>query len=79
MTYDPTPDEITLAADVSGAWTNFSTGNPNKGAQTVPMEFKPYSAASGGDVVILDEPAWSEGSNERTEFCDMWDSLGYFY
>lgn len=78
--YNPTADEQTLATDISGAWANFiSTGNPNKGAQPVPMEFKPYSQASGGDVVILDEPAWSEGSNERTEYCDMWDSLGYFY
>jgi carboxylesterase type B len=80
VSYNPTADEKALAADVGGAWANFiTTGNPNKGTQSVPMEFKPYSAASGGDVVILDEPAWSEGSNERSEFCDMWDSLGYFY
>ena len=69
VTYNPTPDEITLAADVSGAWTNFiSTGNPNKGSQAVPMEFKPYSAASGEMFVILDEPAWSEDPMSAQSF-----------
>jgi carboxylesterase type B len=80
VSYDPTADETQLAADMNGAWVNYiANGNPNKGAQTVPMDYPAYSQASGSKIVVLDEPGYAEGADERAEYCDMWDSMGYFY
>lgn len=80
VSYTPTADEKQLAQDMNNAWVNFvSTGNPNKGAMTIPLDYPLYSQDSGSKIINLDEPGYSVGGDERAEQCDMWDSLGYVY
>ncbi len=80
IAYMPTKDEAQLAEDMNNAWVNFvSTGDPNKGGQTVPMDYPVYSQSSGSKCINLDEPNYNIGEDERAEQCDMWDSLGYTY
>jgi carboxylesterase type B len=80
VTYQPTKDEIMLTEDLSAAWSNFITsGNPNKGLYTLPQEYPQYYSESDV-VIVLDEPDNQNiQSHVRTEYCDLWDSLGYFY
>ena len=76
--YDPNEDELKLAADISDAWTNFiTTGNPNSDLYT-PITYPLYQPAADS-LAVLDEPDYSVQSNVRDSYCDMWDSLGYFY
>lgn len=86
ISYDPNADEKQLSKDMGGAWINFISGsstdfNPdgNSGAKLpVPMTYPPYDASTM-PLVVLDEPDYSDAANLRSEQCDMWDKLGYFY
>lgn len=78
--YSPNEDEIQLTADMGNAWTNFIVNNnPNKGLP-VPREYPLYVTATD-KLVVQEEPDDASYSQDhvRDEFCDMWDSLGYFY
>lgn len=77
--YAPTTDEKKLAQDVGGAWTNFITKHVPS-SPSVPQTYVTYSAAAD-ELVVLDEPLYpapgSDASAVRTEWCNMWDQLGY--
>jgi acetylcholinesterase/cholinesterase len=81
--YQPTKDEQQLATDMSNAWTNFISGKPGVSSpQTplkVPMAYVPLTSTSDNAMVYLNEPDYSDQSNPRAEYCDMWDSVGYFF
>lgn len=78
FTYNPTAAESALAQDLSSAWSNFISGSsPNTGLK-VPMSFPLYDPATK-PLVVLNEPDYSNENDPRATFCDMWDSLGYFY
>ncbi len=78
VSYDPTVDEVTLTVDTADAWANFITNaNPNKGLY-VPATFPLYTATSDS-FLVLDEPGTHVEDHFRSDFCDMWDRLGYFY
>lgn len=78
VSYDPTVDEQTLTVDTSDAWTNFITSaDPNKGLY-VPATFPLYTESSDS-FLVLDEPGTQVESNFRSEYCDMWDRMGFFY
>lgn len=82
--YTPTADEVTLTTDLGSAWTNFiATANPNyvagtKGTYPIPQTYPLYTTASD-ELVVLDEPGSFNDANIRDSFCDMWDSIGYFW
>jgi carboxylesterase type B len=76
--YTPTSAEKLLASDVTNAWSNFLwNANPNNYA-TVPATFPAYNKADD-TIVFLDEPGSEDLSNYRSSYCDLWDSLGYFW
>lgn len=31
------------------------------------------------NLVVLDEPDYSDATHLRTTYCDLWDRLGYYY
>ena len=76
--YDPTADEEQLTVDMADAWANFiTTANPNKGLY-VPTDFPLYEGSSD-KVLVLDEPGTEVQDHVRSEYCDMWDRMGFFY
>lgn len=78
FSYNATPDERQLALDMNNAWVNFMTSpNPNTGL-AVPQTYPLYDPSTS-PLVILDEPDYSNENDPRAEYCDMWDSMGYFY
>jgi carboxylesterase type B len=79
VSYNPTKDEVALTGDISNAWANFiSNGSPNMGLP-VPQAYPLYEKES--DVlIILDEPDNQNlDSFVRDSYCDMWDTIGYYY
>ncbi len=80
FSYNPTADESQLAMDMSNAWANFMQAplsGPNTGLP-VPETYPLYDADSV-PLVVLDQPDYSNVNDPRAEYCDMWDSMGYFY
>ena len=76
--YSPTADELALANDLNNAWANFvTTGNPNTGLP-IPANYPQYDAKSDS-LLVLEEPGSFKGTLMRDEYCNMWDSLGYYY
>jgi len=81
VSYTPTPEEITLARDMGSAWTNFMySGNPNIGPlmSEIPVQYPLYRSSEDMNLII-EEPGSFVQSRARDSYCDMWDSLGYFY
>jgi len=77
-----TDDEVALDNQIISAWMNMvKFGNPNgDGKNGDPVKSPGYAAYdSSNRVTILDYPDNSIKSNLRDSYCDMWDSLGYFY
>lgn len=75
--YYPTTAELTLATDISDAWSNFmNSHNPNTGLST--LIFPEYKAVED-KVIILDIPGSEIQENVRSSYCDFWDSVGYFF
>jgi carboxylesterase type B len=80
FSYDPTPDEAQLAVDMSNAWANFiqsPASGPNTGLPVA--EHFPLYDPDTVPLVVLDRPDYEETLDPRAEYCDMWDSMGYFY
>lgn len=78
LVFTPTPDEIKLKNDMVGAWSAFiKTGDPNKGS-TLPAPFPRYQIETD-PLVVLDEPGSFTTNNVRSEYCDLWDSIGYIF
>jgi carboxylesterase type B len=75
--YYPTSSELTLATDMSDAWSNFmNSHNPNTGLST--FTFPEYKA-SEDKLIVLDIPGSEIQQNVRSSYCDFWDSVGYFF
>ena len=80
VSYTPTANEMLLTEDIMNAWANFVTsGNPNNGDFKLPVAYPAYSQVSGDNQIVVDEPGSYQGSNIRSEYCDLWDRLGYEY
>jgi acetylcholinesterase/cholinesterase len=78
ISYDPTPAELQLTTDTVNAWTNFLTsGNPNVGL-SIPRAYPQYLSESDM-LVVLEEPGSETQSHVRDQYCNMWDTLGYYY
>lgn len=76
--YDPTAQELALSADLVAAWSNFiNSGSPNVG-QAIPLAYPVYNPTEDS-MIVLEEPGSYVESHFRSAYCDMWDSLGYFY
>lgn len=78
FSYNPTADENKLAIDMNDAWSNFVSGGAPNDGRAVAETFELYNPESS-PLVILDEPDYSNENDPRAEYCDMWDSMGYFY
>lgn len=79
LVYSPTKDEIQLASDLGQAWANFvSSGNPSTGL-SIPLDYPLYTVSSAEQLIVLDEPSMGYDYNARGTFCDLWDSIGYYY
>lgn len=77
-TYYPTDDEVALADDLGKAWSNFiANGNPNTGF-AVPRAYPIYEPVTDA-LIVLDKPDSDTQTHVRSKYCDMWDSIGYFY
>lgn len=81
VTYTPSEMELQLSKDMMSAWANFIyTGNPNTGDNELPKGGNyPLYTGDRDELIRLDEPDYSIEKNVRSEYCDMWDRLGYFY
>lgn len=78
IVYDPTADERQLSEDLANMWVNFVThGDPNVGL-TVPARFPLYTGAQD-TILVMEEPGTATQTQFRDSYCDMWDTLGYFY
>lgn len=76
--YTPTADEQLLSSDLSGAWSNFlHSGDPNNGYKA-PAPYLAYDTKQDG-LVVLDEPGSEDQFVVRDAFCQLWDSIGYFW
>lgn len=77
IAYTPTADEVSLTKDMTNAWANFiTTGNPNTG---LPVYNFPVYDSRNDKLVVVNEPDHSTQDHVRSSFCDLWDTLGYFY
>ena len=78
LTFDPTADEQQLTTDISDAWVNFmNSGDPNKGLY-VPASFPLYEEATD-TILVLQEPGTKTSAHLRSQYCDLWDRLGFIY
>jgi carboxylesterase type B len=74
--YPTTDEEKVLTSDLGNAWTNFiTTNNPNTGLPV--YSFPIYDNLD--QLVMVNEPDHSTVDHLRSEYCDMWDKLGYYY
>lgn len=76
--YTPTSDEVVLTTNIVNIWSNFlRNGDPNKGI-SIPFNLPKYYGSS--DVItILDQPGSEDQSGVRDSYCDLWDTLGFFW
>lgn len=80
LTVDITSDEKQLTKDTQQAWVNMiTTWNPNQGHNSVPEPGYPLYDAQTDTIAVLDSPGFTNEKGTRSDFCDMWDSLGYSY
>lgn len=79
--YSPSDEELQLSKDMMHAWANFMyTGNPNLGGNELPVKGRyPLYTAKRDELIRLDEPDYSLEFGVRSDYCDVWDRLGYFY
>ncbi|CAN0174009.1 unnamed protein product [Ectocarpus fasciculatus] len=78
VAYDPTADEEQLTVDLADAWSNFiANSDPNKGLY-VPGNFPLYDGTTD-QLLVLEEPGSEVQDHVRSEYCDMWDRMGFFY
>lgn len=76
--YTPSSDEVQLTEEMSNAWSNFITnGDPNTGF-SIPVAYPQYYYKVD-EIIALDEPGMETVEDFRSQYCDLWDSLGYFY
>lgn len=77
ISYDPTDAEVQLAHNEMSYWANFiRNGNPNTGVP-VPVTFPQYASLTDG-LLVLEEPV-STANRQRTQYCNYWDKMGFYY
>jgi len=76
--YNYTNDEEALSKAMSSYWTNFAvTGNPNKGAQSVTLNWVTYNS-SADMLMYFTTPQNLLVNDLRKQYCDYFDSISYF-
>lgn len=77
--YEITSSEKLLSQDMGHAWSNFvATGNPNLGLEVPPSGFPLYEGQSD-ELAVLQEPGFGVVSHYKTEYCALWDRIGYYW
>jgi carboxylesterase type B len=75
--FNYTTDELVLTAQMSNYWGNFAnTGNPNKGPNSVNVQWPQYTSPSYENVV-LSAPQITTESQEYQQICEFWNTVGY--
>jgi acetylcholinesterase/cholinesterase len=76
--YDITDDEKQLTKDTQNAWVNWIyNGNPN--GDNIPAPGYPLYDGQSDMIALMESPGFTNEAHTRSDYCDMWDSMGYFY
>ena len=75
--YTPTPEENVLSENMVAYWGNFAhTGNPNQGPGKPDFDWPLYN--NNSMITMNLNLTLGTITNLRGEYCDYWDSVGYF-
>jgi carboxylesterase type B len=78
-TFETTEGELQLSRDMVRTWVNFVRNvDPNEGGAIPPTGYPLYDPVTDL-VAVQDTPSFQVYAQYRSEFCDLWDALGYFY